>query len=177
MNARAMAFLLAILVTCPGSANQTVPPPITRATFVGTWEALFGTPDWLLHMEISEKGDSYLCYPTGVGCSCWRLLDLDIKNGVVKLHFGDRFSRGGDVLGPELRLVGIGTATDGQGEIYAQFCDKDCPDPVLPDGVFGVLEPAGSLHMRFRKGFWIRDLYTSSRTAERMIKEAAAKKP
>ncbi len=89
MKARAALCLLACL-TLPSHATQTVYPPLTKETLVGVWEAIFPNRDHLLHMEIRPNGDSYLLWVTvgGSGCSCWRLVASDVRNGVVKLRFG-----------------------------------------------------------------------------------------
>jgi hypothetical protein len=184
MRLRATLTLLAILITAPITADVTARPPVTKETFVGVWEALFPDAHHLLHMEINSRGDSYLCWAvvrwttSNEECSCWRLLNFEIKDGVVKLHFGDGFSNKSEAAIRELWMIGTGDAIDVQGELDAQFCGNSWPDtPPTPATSFGVVEFPSAGHIFFRKQTWARDLASAAQTAEQMIADARANKP
>ena len=106
---KALALVALIFSASPLAGNQTIFPPVTAATFVGTWEALFPAeihPPTLWHMEISAAGNSYLAQITvGTSCIVRRLVASEIKDGVVKLHYavGRQSSRGLDAVRYEVQ--------------------------------------------------------------------------
>lgn len=169
-----IALWLVALLSVPVHATQTVWPPLTKDSFVGVWEAIFPDRSHLLHMEIRAQGDSYLTWvtiryapdePARVG-QCWRLVASEIRDGVVKLHFG-RPCEG--TSPPELWMVGSGTGTGEVGEIDAQFCGTSWPE--RPPPRIKVPAVADSEHILFRKGSWTRDYEAASQMAEKKIRE------
>jgi hypothetical protein len=168
MNARVASCLFACLAI-PGHATETVYPPLTRETLVGTWEAIFPERSQLMHMEIRSHGDSYLTWGPvgGSGCQCWHLVASDVQNGVVKLRFG-RPCEGTSI--PELWMIGTGTGVNQFGEIDAQFCGTSWPESP-PQRLESLGAVSDTKHILFIKGTWTRDFATASQTAEKKIKE------
>jgi hypothetical protein len=170
MERRAITVAFVCLVSFSTSANQVVCPALTKESFVGVWEAIFPDRGHLLHMDIRSRGDSYLTWITlGTDCSCWRLVESNVRNGIVKLHFGRSCGGGSAEAIPELWIAGTGIGAGDQGEIDAQFCGSSWPDsPPARAEFFGV---ADGKHIFFRKGTWTRDFAVMSQTAERRIEE------
>src|SRR6266404_8959877 len=91
-----IAAFMIVLALLAASAMETTQPPLTAETIAGSWEALMTprsdmlVPDTLWHMEINEKGESYLAQITADGRDCIvrPLISSKISGGSVSLHFG-----------------------------------------------------------------------------------------
>jgi hypothetical protein len=123
-------------------------------------------------MEINKKGDSYLAQITvGTACIVRHLIASDIKDGVVKLHFG----RGSTKEMPndsffEVWIIGTGSGVESRGGMDLVFCGNSWPDAPPPHAkIFGLPEKD---HVFFIKGTWTHDLAEASEIAEKSQIEA-----
>ena len=140
---------------------------------IGTWEAVMGLhPATLWHLEINKNSDSYIAQITvgNTHCVVRRLVASDIKNGVVKLHFGKgAMKEMPNEAFSELWMIGTGSGIESRGGMDAMFCGNAWPDsPPPPAKVFGL--PEGN-HLFFIKGAWTRDFAGASKLAEESVKE------
>ena len=172
-HVKLFALITLVLWATPICGTEVVDPPLNSATIIGTWEAVMGVhPATLWHMEINKNGNSYMAQITvgGTHCVIRHLVASDIKNGVVKLHFGKGVTKDmpSDAL-TDLWMIGTGEGIESRGGIDAIFCGDAWPDlPPPPAKVFGV--PEGN-HLFFIKGDWTRDFAEASKIAERSINE------
>ena len=150
-------------------ATVTIHPPLNADTLVGSWEAVM-TPfeGTLWHMEIKEKGESYLAQIEVGARSCVvrSLISSQISDGYVRLHFGTAApteSRGVESL--EIGIVGKGVGIKTEGIIEASISNSN------PEN----LSAESGTKIRFIKGTWTRDLAEASKHAEQCIKEQMAK--
>ena len=157
------AIALLVLIPLLATATQVVDPPVTAETLVGTWEALPEQhPPLLWHMEIKEKGDSYLAQAIVGGgcCTPQRLLSSVVSGGKVKLHFASAVVKElRDVTLPDIWIIGSGVSTKERGVIEW----KNCDDPSC----------AGKPGIYFIKGTWTRDVAEASKMVEKAIREQA----
>ena len=176
MKLRVISILAGCFIALTAPGTQTIYPPLNAVSIVGTWEALLPyDPATLWHIEMRANGDSYMAQITvGTECVIRRLVASDVKDGVVKLHFGKGWIEGKpDEVSPELWMIGTGNGVENWGAFDAMFCGNAWPDsPPPPAKLFGVPEKD---HMFFRKGTWTRDLGEASRIAGKSIERQISK--
>jgi hypothetical protein len=176
MKLRVIFSLAACFINLSAPGNETVYPPLDAVSIVGTWEALLPyDPATLWHIEMRAKGESYMAQITvGTQPVIRRLVASEVRDGVVKLHFGKGWIEGKpDQDSPELWIIGTGEGVESQGAFDAMFCGNAWPASPPPRAkLFGV--PEGD-HMFFRKGTWTRDLGEASRIAGKSIEKQTSK--
>ena len=158
--------VIVALLLCATQASEGPPPPITRATLVGIWEA---APSWaqrVYRLEIAARGESYLAFTLGSEDLVFRLTSLSVSSGGrVTLRFRslkDRGRRGAN----DLQITGKGYS-DGQfgtfaGTLQMRYAYHD--------------ESVEKMAISFTMPPWTRDLPQLSKHSERLIQAAKARR-
>jgi hypothetical protein len=83
---RLVAFASLICAT-PLSANEAGPPPITRQTLCGVWEAVSSANPCVFRLEVNSSGTSYLVFPLGSYKIICRMTAATVHEGKIQLRF------------------------------------------------------------------------------------------
>ena len=171
------AHTTALFVACAfsfASASSEGPPPITRETLIGVWEA---APSWaqrVYRLEIRKSGGSYLAFTFGSEKLVYRLKSSSARDGRLRLHFQcltDRRRNNWKSRVPagrelnELWISGKGVADERWGTFEGTLRMKDSRYD----------EHFTSFSVSFTKPPWTRDLAPLSRESEKLIREVKSR--
>lgn len=160
---RNLAVLIGLLPMA-SLAAVAVWEPLTKETFVGSWEAVMPIESTMVaglyRMDIHSEGDSYLigliARPNEAPWERFvlRLSKSEVNDGKVRLRFQGKYE-GKDV---EVLFDGSGAGLSDQGAIGGKFSQSN-----------GKRFDGYGAEIWFRKGAWTRDFERISKEAERMI--------
>jgi hypothetical protein len=154
------ALLLSLALTV--EANEPGPPPITRKTLVGSWQAVSPDNPFVLRLEIAADGASYLVWMWDSHPILARLVSSDVHGGKVTLRF--RRMRSSD-LGFDnftITATGYGDATVGvlRGKLHITNPENDDHDETIA----------------FARPQWVNALPYLAKRAEKLLQKAQREK-
>jgi hypothetical protein len=169
-----VALILLFVITGRLSAETRALPNLTADNLVGVWEAIpspdsVGMANAVYRMDIAKDSQSYLTAVVGPAPYCrfvCRLVDYELKDGRVKLHFHS-------IDGAEpTRIYGIrDVLIEGAAVGEAQGGAISGTLKLAKTGSY----PESSEPVFFKKGKWTREFERVSQDAERIIREQREK--
>jgi hypothetical protein len=160
------------LLTLAGASPQVAaddgpPPPITRKTLVGVWEAAPSWANCVYRLEINASGASYLAFNLGGQNLVWRVTSSDVHGGKVRLHFhciSHRWKMGGGPEMDELEISGKGNSSDIRGTFEGSLNMK-----------FRPWDPVESTPLSFSKPPWTEFAAKQTKELKTLIKDAKSR--
>lgn len=157
-----LAFVTFLLVGT-SFGDEAPPPPITRETLAGVWEAAPAGVDCVYRLEISKTGPSYLVFFLGDTEQTYRLISSEVDHGRITLRFRNVMPqeyRDYHYV-PSLVVRAKGMADKVWGKFDGTLCGKKS---------FG--KTVQSTPISFSTASWTRDLPALSKRSEKLLTKA-----